>query len=456
MHLTFDPDRPTYFVGVDLALCAKNVASVLDAQGRLVGRSFEFGRSSQDFAAARRTVCDLIPPDAQVVWAAEPSGGAWIPWAAFHRAHGDTAVLQKAIKVADLRKYQKRHHKTDRADSQTIALTTCMDVQAGRAVSAPASPKLQTQRGLERRIEALGHEKGSAKCRVVSIVTQELMPALANKGVDLTAASILRVLHHFADLRDIAKPSLNAFTKTARGPRTGGPKTSKKALAAIHAAARDALEIYGSDGIVWEAKADLVREAIEEIWDNERRVEPLQRRLDQMLAEDCDEETRERALSVPGVGPRALDQLIAFFGPPEQWPDISAIRQYAGLVPIVDDSGQSRGQPRMSKLGEAIIRTTVYQVGNVARQFDARCAACYHDQMVNKGKRHTTATIYAGLKAITALRAVVRRTTPYEHRDPDTQLTITSQQSRELAITRYKVPEQIRAQRRKKQHSDAP
>jgi transposase len=456
MRISLDPSCPTYFVGIDLALCAKHVGVVLDAQGCHVGKAFQFGHSSEDFAAARSTVCERLPQDAQIVWAAEPSGGAWIPWTAFLTRHGDIAVLQKPYKVSDLRKYEHRHYKTDRADARTIASATRMDVQAGLAVSPPPSPKLRAQRSLARRLDELTHQEGSAKNRVVSMVTHELMPALADHEVDLTTDSILKVLHHFAAVPDIAKRSLNGFTNTARGARIGTARASERALAAIHAAAHDAIAIYGADGVVWKAKALLIKEAIEAIWDIQRRKHSLQTELDTMLNEDCDQTTRQRALSVPGVGPTSLDCLIAFFGPPEQWPDISAIRQYSGLVPVVDRSGQSESQHKMSKLGEAIIRKVVYQVGNVARQFDARCAACYYHQMVDRGKVHTTATIYAGIKAIDALRAVARRDTPYEHRDPQTGLPVTKQQSRELATTRYAVPEHIRAERRKTKHSDRP
>jgi hypothetical protein len=94
-------------------------------------------------------------------------------------------------------------------------------------------------------------------------------------------------------------------------------------------------------------------------------------------------------------------------------------------------------------------------MGNTARQCDAEFAACYYDQMVHKGKGHTAACIATGLKVLNVLRAVLRDQRPYQPVDPVSGLPISSTESRRLAKTVYRVPDDVRNARRKGKHSEA-
>ena len=97
--------------------------------------------------------------------------------------------------------------KTDQVDAQTIAETVRLDTERGLALNTPADPKLQAQRSVARRIEALRRKVGSAKNRVTSMLCHTLLPDLAGAKHDWCAASMLRVVHHFAEPTTIAKCS---------------------------------------------------------------------------------------------------------------------------------------------------------------------------------------------------------------------------------------------------------
>jgi hypothetical protein len=47
----------------------------------------------------------------------EPTGPAWLPVAVFFAATGDVVYRVSCQKVADLRRYYRRHHKTNRIDA---------------------------------------------------------------------------------------------------------------------------------------------------------------------------------------------------------------------------------------------------------------------------------------------------------------------------------------------------
>jgi len=446
--------RPGFFVGIDLALCNQHVVAVLDEAGRSLGRTIRFGHGFAEHQRMLEAVRERLPQDAAVQWAAETSGGVWLPTAAFLAAHGQSFVLQKATKVADLRDYHQRHLKTDPVDARTIAEATRLDCQTGRPLRPPTGPALQARRALSRRIEALHQEIGGAKNRLLSLLCHTLLPNLATSPHDWCAPSMLRVLHACPALDKLAQRSLNDFVASAQGPRKGGVRVSREALEALHDAARDSLRVYGPEGLDWATYAVLLTEAIQAIWDLQQRSAGLEQQLGEALEQDCSSRARAAALSVPGVGPHTLQQSLAFFGPPGTWAPFGALKQYGGLVPILVASGSSEAACVMSKLGEPIVRKFVYHMGNTARQTDAEFAACYFDHMVHKGKRHAGACIATGLRVLNVLRAVLRDERPYQPLHPETHQPIAPALSRQLARTRYRVPTEVRQRLRKRKHSD--
>ncbi len=439
------------YVGVDLALRAPHVLVLADDKGCHIGPAIAFGQTFSEFQSALRQVQDRVPAGTQLIWGAEPTSSAWRPFASFLQHNGYTLVLEKTVKVHDLRRVYNRHYKADPVCASTVAQALRTDVEQKVPLPQLPSPALQAQRSLARRIAALTRDGSSNKNRLRSLLCDGVLPSLGQSPHEWHAASILRVLHRFADVRNIAKLSLNDFIRRATRPTCGGPRTSQAALTALHQAARDSVLIYGEDATCWDVHASLLRETIETIWSIDKAIDSHRETLTRLVDEHSPEPTRACGTTVPGVGDKTLTELCAFLGPVDEWRPLAAIKQFAGLVPVVKNSGTLRNTPVMSKLGEPTIRRVVHQIGNTARIYDAQFAQHYHRQMVDGGKSHTTACIATGLHVLNVLRAVLRDQRPYQPRDPETHQPITKQQSRELAADKYRVPEHIRNQRRRTQ-----
>ena len=443
---------PDFLVGIDLALKGKHVAKVMLPGSEGLGKPIRFGHTYDEYERMYHQVMDRVPEGARALWGCEVTAAAWRPISAFLSNRAEQLTILKPVKVADLRRFMQRHLKTDEVDAQVIGNAMWLDLRQGRQPSAPPSPQDQARRGLARRIDHLKKNVGSAKQRLLAILQQTMAPSLATKPYDWCAQSMLAVLHHFADLRTVAALSPSAFIRSACCAGKGGPRTSQNALRALHEAARDALRVYGQHGLDWDTQAILLQEAIQTIWDTQKRIQLLQAQLDKGVQQVATPQQRQSGQTVPGIGAQTLELLIAFLGAPDKWRNIQSIKQFAGLVPIVDNTGQSEPNGRMSKLGEPLLRKAVYQVGNAARQFDAQFAAYYYNQMVHQAKGHTAACIATGIRVINALRAVLRDQRTFQHYHPETGKPITKEQSQVLARTTYRVPEEIRKARRKAKH----
>jgi len=448
-------DRPVYYAGIDLALRAKNVVAVLDERGRRLGRPVAFGRTHDEFQAMFQAVTQRVPQGFGLVWGCEATGAAWRLITACLIREKQAVSLENPAAIAALRDVDSRFFKNDRVDARTIGELVCLRVSRGKPLCPPPSPQLQAMRTLTRRIEGMKNELSSAKTRFTAYLCDTLLPSLSPAAHEWSGPTLLRVLDKFADPRDIASKPLARFINSAI--KAGGARTSRVALATLHQAATESLRSYGDTGLDYSTYALILRDTILQVNQLQARIVTLQGQLDSLLDKTRTHSQVECGLSVPGVGDDTLNVLMALCGPPGQWPAFKAIKQFAGTVPVLDESGNSRSTPRMSKLGEPILRKVIFQIGNVARRYDAEFAADYYHQMVSKGKGHTAACISAGLKALNALRAVLRDHRPYQPRDPRTGLPITKQESRQLAQANYSVPGAIRTARKKhKRGTDAP
>jgi hypothetical protein len=91
----------------------------------------------------------------------------------------------------------------------------------------------------------------------------------------------------------------------------------------------------------------------------------------------------------------------------------------------------------------------LYLAGDVSRQRDPQLAYVYYRQMMYHGKTHNQA-MGAVMSHLAARILVVRQERrPYELRDIDGK-PITKKEARQLILSRYQVPEEIRRQRRRR------
>ena len=443
---------PRYYAGIDLALRADHVARLIDERGRTVGGAVRFGRTCDEMEAMFHTLTDRAPEGCEIIWGCEATGAAWKPVSAFLLNKGQHVSVENPAGIAALRNVDNRFFKTDKVDAATIAEMVQRKDARGMHLRPVPSPHNQATRSLARDIDKLRIQIGKTKARLLSLLCDLLLPSLRPSEHDWASSpSLLAVLSSYADPRRIAAKTLKAFIKSAR--KVGGARTSEPALTKLHAAAVEAVRCYGEAGLEYETHAFRLLDAIEEIGHIQERRASMKEHLKKLLDQVRTEADVENGLTVSGVGLASLNTFMAIYGPPNQWPTFKAMKRIAGAVPTVDESGNSDGRQRMSKLGEPVLRTAIFQVGHSARMYDAYFAAIYYDQMVHKGKGHAAACIATGLQVLNCLRAVLRDRRAYVLRDPQTSEVITKQQSKDLARTVYAVPQEVRAARAKRKRN---
>ena len=143
----------------------------------------------------------------------------------------------------------------------------------------------------------------------------------------------------------------------------------------------------------------------------ENRVEKLDRKIDQVIAQDTKQKGDfERLQSVPGVGPKVARALLIDL--PELGElDRRRISSLVGLAPYAKDSGQRSGS-RSIHGGRAAPRTALYLAAMVGSRFNPELKSMY-ERLLSAGKPPKLAYIALARKLLTILNAIVRDQTEW-------------------------------------------
>ena len=428
-------------LGIDVACRAAHQASLADQAGRLAwsGRRF------------RTTTADLdrlwaaIPSPAAVTVVLEPTRNAWVPLAAWFRRHGARVILVPPEQSADLREYYSKHTKSDHLDSRMLARLPLLHPDGLRP--AEGLGPADAMRRATRLRASLVKRRNVILARLDSYL-ELLGPGWhAAFGGDLATNTALRFMAAgYADphtARRLGRARLTRFIWRYSHGHWG-----EELAARLLAAAAETLALWDGELDYTELAADIAAEArlalalSTEIRDLEQKIAALLHQADPAAI----------MTSVPGVGVINAAQILARLGDPARFRSLAGARSFSGLVPSLTASGVNGRHGPPTKSGDAALREALFMAANQARRIDPVLAARYHRLMVTCGKHHNSALCHISTALLTRIIACWRAGTPYQIRDTD-GTPLTAAQGRAIAATRYRVRDDIRAQRRTSHHS---
>jgi transposase len=126
----------------------------------------------------------------------------------------------------------------------------------------------------------------------------------------------------------------------------------------------------GIEQLTKEAK-ELSDTSVDELWRGRLHIElrllaELSKQIDQLdqkLDDLASEDDRIKLLqSVPGVGPRLSETLVAHIDDPHRFRTAAQVASYAGLVPKQMDSGTVKRSGRITRRGPALLRSMLVEV----------------------------------------------------------------------------------------------
>ena len=181
----------------------------------------------------------------------------------------------------------------------------------------------------------------------------------------------------------------------------------------LKALARDSM----ADPQLAAASAPALQSILEIVGAMEARLRSLDQQIETLACQSLDPETKELVESMPGFGPTTAAKVLAYLpsqilhsGPNRKV--AARLQAFMGNDPRLKESGQWKGQTKMSKRGVETLRTAFFQAAFSAAQHDPELKAFYQRKRA-EGKTHHVALSHLIRILTRRLVAVLRSGKPY-------------------------------------------
>jgi len=135
------------YIGLDLALTTAHKAWVIDDRGQAITAVLSVNTSATVLEQLFRRAREGAPEDEPLVVVMEPTGMAWFPVAVFCQRRGVKVYLVNSQQVADLRRYYRKHAKSDRIDARVLARLPIVSPEKLHPLQLIRATQLACQRG---------------------------------------------------------------------------------------------------------------------------------------------------------------------------------------------------------------------------------------------------------------------------------------------------------------------
>jgi transposase len=183
--------------------------------------------------------------------------------------------------------------------------------------------------------------------------------------------------------------------------------------AALKALATDSM----ADPELAAASTPALQVILQSLSEMEKRLREIDRQIDQLLCQSVDPQTKALVESLPGFGPTTAAKVLAYL-PSEVLHSgnnrkvAARLQAFMGNDPRLKESGQWKGQTKMSKRGVEILRTAFFQAAFNCAQHDPELKSFYQRKRA-QGKKHEVAISHLMRILTRRLVAVLRSGKPY-------------------------------------------
>lgn len=166
------------------------------------------------------------------------------------------------------------------------------------------------------------------------------------------------------------------------------------------------------------ASAPALQAILQSLSQMENRLREVDRQIDQLLRQSIDPQTKALVESMPGFGPTTVAKVLAYLPSAVlHWGSnrkvAARLQAFMGNDPRLKESGQWKGQTKMSKRGVETLRTAFFQAAFSAAQHDPELKAFYQRKRA-QGKAHHVALSHLMRILTRRLVAVLRSGKPYQ------------------------------------------
>jgi len=149
-----------------------------------------------------------------------------------------------------------------------------------------------------------------------------------------------------------------------------------------------------------------------ELWEELQQLQMIQERIasvEEKLNAIGAADARVRLLrTIPGVGPRLSEAIVALLDQPQRFRKASQVSGYIGMVPKAFDSGKSERRGHITRQGSGLVRSLLVEVAWAGLRHNAWMRQTYQRLSGGQKARKKIAIVAVGRKLLVRCWAMLR------------------------------------------------
>lgn len=171
-------------------------------------------------------------------------------------------------------------------------------------------------------------------------------------------------------------------------------------IARLEALAQPLNEVDLSE--LWRGQLDIELQQLREV---QQQIRAAEEKLDSIAAADA----RVKLLrTIPGVGPRLAEAIVALVDRPERFHKASEVSAYIGMVPKELDSGETVRRGPITKHGSRLVRSLLVEVAWAGLRYNSWVRQTYQRISGGKQSRKKIAIVAVGRRLLVRCWAMLR------------------------------------------------
>jgi transposase len=381
------------YAGIDIAKL-NHFASVISSDGEVLVEPFQFSNDFEGFRSLS-LVLDQYSRD-QLLIGLESTAHYGNNLVEFLVAKGYRFCVLNPIQTSAMRKRNIRNTKTDKVDTLVIARTLMLGEH--RLFEKQDLDCLHLK-NLGRSRQDLMKKRTAAKIKLTSYVDQAF-PELQYFFHGVHHKSVYALLKEAQTPEQIASMHMTHLTHLLEVASHGHFKKNKAQELRVLAQ-----KSVGSNDSSISIQITQTIEQIElldrQIQDDEAKIEEIVKAMDSVI------------MTVPGIRFVEAGMILGEIGDIHRFQDYSKLLAYAGLDPIIRQSGNfNASHTRMSKRGSRVLRyALIYSAHNVVKNNES--FRKYYDLKCSQGRNHYAALGHCAGKLVRVLFKLLSEEIPF-------------------------------------------
>jgi transposase len=378
------------FVGIDTSKEYVDVA-VIDTKGQELMATKRYNQDLECYETLFKDVNKISHmTKGNVVIGMESTGVYHVPLYDFFAGKGLHVRIFNGLEIRGLRKTRIRKTKTDKIDAKLIAnaLRYCYELEK----KSPVPNELRNLREFCRIRDRLIKKRTTIKNQLVRDLDL-IFPGLTNLFDNKLGKKFMKLLAHACTPGDIQRMPIEILRKYIS-------ESKAERIKEIADNSQGAVDL--DKAICFEIKS-LVRQGrciIQEVGRVEKAIEKEFNKISSPIK------------SIPGIGSITGAVIHAEIGDIRNFDNPKKIVGFAGLDPVIKESGKSKIRCRISKRGSTQLRWALYNAAFTGTRFNPVLKA-YYEKKMTEGKHHNDAVVCCARKLCCIIYSVLKNNKPF-------------------------------------------